>query len=104
MLKNQTNTSVDYSKLEINDLMWYLVFKLYDFSDIITKAKENYDPSIIAKYAIDLAQDFNKFYGNEKIIEDNLNNTEFKLNLALSVSLVLKESLRILGLNAPEKM
>lgn len=104
LLENKTNIEIDYSKIEISDLIWYLVFKLYEFSDIIVKAKDEYDPSLVAKYAIDLAQDFNKFYANEKIVEEDLNKREFKLLLCEAISTVLEESLRLLGIEAPHKM
>lgn len=104
LLEKKSNIDIDYSKIEINELIWNLVFKLYEFSDIIVKAKETYDPSLIAKFAMSLSQDFNRFYANEKIIEENLNNREFKLVISEIVSIVLIECLNVLGIEAPKKM
>lgn len=104
LLEKKENVDIDFSKIQINDLIWNLVFKLYEFSDIIVKAKETYDPSLVAKYAMSLSQDFNKFYANEKILEENINNREFKLTVCEVVSVVLKECLNILGIEAPKKM
>ena len=104
LLSKKENIEIDYSQITVTDLVWYLIQKLNDFNEIIRLAKVNYDPSLIAKYAIDLSQDFNKFYANEKIIEDNLNNKEFKLVVSEAVSIVLEECLSILGIKAPKKM
>lgn len=104
LLSKKENIEIDYSQITVTDLVWYLIQKLNDFNELIRLAKVNYDPSLIAKYAIDLSQDFNKFYANEKIIEDNLNNKEFKLVVSEAVSIVLEECLSILGIKAPKKM
>ncbi len=104
LLNESTDLEIDYNDIEFNQLIWNLVFKLYEFNDIIVKAKLGYDPSLIAKYAIDLAQDFNKFYGNYKINDGNNNEKAFKLRVSKSVAIVLKESLRLLNIDAPNKM
>jgi arginyl-tRNA synthetase len=104
LLKNKTELEIEYNNLEINDLVWNIILRLYEFNEIIIKAKEGYDPSLIAKYAVDLAQEFNKFYANEKIITEDFKETNFKLEICLGVKIVLKESLRLLGIEAPEKM
>jgi arginyl-tRNA synthetase len=104
LLKNKKNIEIDFNKINITESVWNTVFKLYEFKDIVIKAKEGYDPSLVAKYAIDVAQEFNRFYASEKIIDNDLNYTEFKLKVCESVSIILKESLRLLGIEAPEKM
>ncbi len=68
------------------------------------RAKEKYDPSEIATYIIDLAQDFNKFYANEKIIDNDKEATEFRLIISEIVAIVLEEGMRLLGIEAPKKM
>lgn len=104
LLKNKTNTNIDFNSINITESVWNTIFKLYEFKEIVIKAKEGYDPSLVAKYAIDVAQEFNRFYASEKIIDADLNYTEFKLKVCEAVSIVLKESLRLLGIEAPEKM
>lgn len=104
LLKKKENINIDYNKIIIDEFIWNLIFKLYEFPEIVIKAKEDYDPSLIAKYSMSLAQDFNKFYANEKIIDDNINNKAFKLLVCETVSIVLKESFRLLGIEMPDKM
>ncbi len=104
LLNCEDNFKVDYSKVEINSYIWNLVFKLHEFNDIIVKAKLGYDPSLIAKYVMTLAQDFNRFYGNCKINDGNDNDKAFKREVSYAVAVVLKEGLRLLNIDAPEKM
>ena len=104
LLNHKKNIDIDYSKIEVNEYMWNVIFRLYSFGEYIKRAKEKYDPSEIAKYVIDLAQDFNKFYANEKIIDDNLELTEYRLIISEAVAIVLKVGMRLLGVDVPKKM
>jgi len=90
--------------VDINDYIWDIVLEMLKFEEVIIQAKENYDPSEIAKYLIDLAQKFNKFYGAERIITDNKEETEIKSLISESVSIILKEGMNLLGIKIPEKM
>ena len=76
---------------------------LQDFSRVVKRAAENYDPSLIAKYAINLAQAFNKYYAHTRILDESPER-ESRLALSYSTAVVLKEALRLLGVDAPEKM
>lgn len=82
---------------------WKVVTLLMEFMKATKKALEQYDPSQIAKYIVDLAQAFNKYYGEVKILEDN-DGKQARLALVYSVTVVLKEGLRLLGIEAPEEM
>lgn len=104
LLTHKKNIDINYDNIYINEYMWNVIFKLYSFSDTIRRSKEKYDPSEIAKYIIDLAQDFNKLYANEKFIDDDIELSEFRLTIGEVVSIVLKEGMRLLGIDAPNKM
>lgn len=82
---------------------WEIIKLLQDFSRVIKRAAENYDPSLIAKYAISLAQAFNKYYAHTRILDESPER-ESRLALSYSTAVVLKEALRLLGVQAPEKM
>ena len=82
---------------------WEIIKFLQDFSRIIKRASDNYDPSLIAKYAISLAQAFNKYYAHTRILDESPER-DSRLALSYSTAVVLKESLRLLGVEAPEKM
>lgn len=104
LLSHKKGIRINYNKMEINEYIWNIIFKLYNFPESIIDAKEKYDPSEIAKYVIDLAKDFNKFYAHEKIIDENLEATEFRLLICEIVAIVLKEGMRIFGIEVPNKM
>ncbi len=104
LLEHKKNIEIDFSKQVINEYVWNIIFKLYSFPEVIVRAKEKYDPSEIAKYIIDLAQDFNKFYANEKIISDDDEATQFRLTICFIVAIVLEEGMRLLGIESPKKM
>lgn len=82
---------------------WEILKILQDFSRVIERAANQFEPSIIAKYAINLAQHFNKYYAHTRILEESPER-ESRLALSYATGLVLKEALRLLGVEAPEQM
>lgn len=82
---------------------WEIIKLLQDFSRVVKRAAENYDPSLIAKYAINLAQAFNKYYAHTRFLDESPER-DSRLALSYSTAVVLKEALRLLGVDAPEKM
>jgi arginyl-tRNA synthetase len=82
---------------------WKVTSLLMEFSPAIKRACLNFDPSQVAKYIIDLAQAFNKYYAEVKILEECAEQ-QARLALVNSVTEVLKEGLRLLGLEAPLEM
>jgi arginyl-tRNA synthetase len=82
---------------------WELVSLLKEFSTVIETALTKYDPSHIAKYAIDLARSFNQYYSAVRVLEDDLEK-QSRLALVYAVTVVLQEALRLLGIEAPQEM
>ncbi|MCY7145294.1 arginine--tRNA ligase [Streptococcus gordonii] len=82
---------------------WEIIKLLQDFGRVVKRAADNYEPSLIAKYAISLAQAFNKYYAHTRILDESPER-DSRLALSYSTAVVLKESLRLLGVDAPEKM
>jgi arginyl-tRNA synthetase len=82
---------------------WKVTSLLMEFAPAIKRACTNYDPSQVAKYIVDLAQAFNKYYAEVKILEEN-EVREARLALVYSVTVVLQEGLRLLGIEAPREM
>ncbi|VTS26406.1 arginine--tRNA ligase [Streptococcus pseudoporcinus] len=91
----------DYSLKD--DESWEIIKLLQSFATNIQRAADKYDPSIIAKFAIQLAQAFNKYYAHTRILDES-DERDSRLALCYSTAVVLKESLRLLGVQAPEKM
>ncbi|MEH7386784.1 arginine--tRNA ligase [Bacillus sp. JJ1521] len=82
---------------------WAVVKHLMEFPTIIQRSMQLYEPSVIAKYTVELAQEFNKYYSHVKVLheDDEMND---RITLVRSVTIVLKEGLRLLGVKAPEEM
>lgn len=102
LLSHKINTVINYSDVDINDYIWNIVFKMSEFENVLVRAKEGYDPSILAKFLLELSGLFNKFYGNYKIINDK--DEAFRLKVSEAVLIILKEGLRILGIKVPKSM
>ena len=92
-----------YTIVEVNDFEWGIVKVLEQFPHIVKLSADELDPSIIAKYAVNLAQAFNSFYGNIQVLIDS-KHIQYRIALITSTTIVLKEALRLLGMKAPEEM
>ncbi len=95
------DASAVYSLSDENS--WEVIKLLQQYPNTVLNAAEKYEPSVIAKHAIKLAQVFNKFYANVKVLADD-DQKDARLALVYAVTVVLKEDLRLLGLAAPDKM
>ncbi len=104
MLENIKNIDININNIDIDEYIWNIVMKLAIFEEILIQARNNYDPSEVAKYLIDLAQDYNKFYANDRILGDDEVDTEFKLKLSKATSIIIKEGMRLLGIEMPFRM
>ena len=103
----------DIESIEMNDVRvsylkgdsaYELAKMLYKFPDIISDAADKYEPSVLTRHIVDIAQAFNRFYHDEHILVDNEDEKMAKLALTYSTKLVLKNGLGLLGVSAPEKM
>ncbi|MBK3496441.1 arginine--tRNA ligase [Viridibacillus sp. YIM B01967] len=87
----------------LSEEAWPVIITLKEFPEVVTKAFELADPSQIAKHLIELSRAFNKYYAHTRILEEDAT-MQAKLTLCSSVAIVLKEGLRLLGIQAPEEM
>ncbi|CAH1851450.1 arginine--tRNA ligase [Convivina intestini] len=95
---------IDLSDLDLDDAQtWDIITTLGNFPQTVKRAWDNREPSVIAKYALLLARNFNKYYANSKILTDD-QQLNARLALVAAVSTVLTESLRLLGVQAPSEM
>ncbi len=77
---------------------------LYQFEDILKAVVNKNEPSILARYLIDLSQSYSNFYNENKIISEDEKLTEARLCLNKSVGIVLKIGAKLLGMKMPNKM
>lgn len=86
-----------------DDYAWEVAKKLADYPRIIRQAGDRYEPSVVAKYLVQLAQLFNKYYANSRILDQDAGIAS-RIALVAAVAQVLKDGLHLLGLHAPDKM
>lgn len=77
---------------------------IYNFQDTLIQVTEKNEPSILARYLIDLAKAYSSFYNENKIIVDDKDVQNARLYLTYSVGNVLKQGAGLLGIEMPEKM
>ncbi len=82
---------------------WDVIKQLRLFPEMVENAWKHYAPSTIAKYLVDTAQSFNRYYGKTKIISEDSQQAS-RLALVHAVSTVLAEGLRLLGMKSPSEM
>lgn len=77
---------------------------IYSFEDILVQVTDKDEPSILARYLIDLAKAFSSFYNENKIITDDKELQDARIYLTYSVGKVLKIGSGLLGIEMPDKM
>lgn len=103
ILRKSGVTIVD-NNLNLDDVAtWDIVTILNSFPETVQRAWQQREASIIAKYALNLSRAFNRYYANSKILTND-QRLNARLALVQSVSIVLSESLRLLGVKSPEEM
>jgi arginyl-tRNA synthetase len=88
-----------------NDAEFELIKLFCSYDDKIDEAKKEYEPFVIARYVLDIARSFNRFYYQEKIIDvEDVALRDEKLFIVYSIKELIKQNLAILGIRAPERM
>lgn len=87
-----------------SDSAYSLVKLIYRVPDVVVEATDKYEPSILTRHLVDIAQAFNKFYHDEHILVDNEDERNAKLALVKASKTVIANCLGILGIKAPERM
>lgn len=77
---------------------------LADFPNKIQDAAAKYEPSIVSRHLVNIAQAFNKFYHDNPILTSEENVKNARLTIVYAVKTVLTTGLGLLGINAPEQM
>lgn len=94
---------VDFSLLN-NDTAYKIIKLIYSFQDTIIQAAEKYEPYIIARYLINLAQSFSTFYNENKILGEEKKVQDTRVYLTYAVGNVLKIGASLLGIKMPDRM
>lgn len=81
-----------------------VIKNLYKFEEILETVIQKNEPSILARYLIDLAGSYSNFYNENKIIDDDKNIQNARVYLSKSVGTVLKTGASLLGIDMPNRM
>ncbi len=81
-----------------------LLLKVYEFTEVLVSAALKKEPHLITNYVYELASMFHNYYGKHKILTDDIKMSEKRLGLIKTVGITITNALRLIGVNAPEKM
>ena len=81
-----------------------LITLLYELPAVIAEAGEKYEPSIVTRHIVDIAQAYNRFYHDEHILVENEDEKVAKVALVMAARAAIRNGLALLGMKAPEKM
>ena len=74
------------------------------FPDVIREAADKYEPSMITRAVTDIAQAYNKFYYEHRILDDAPGSAAARVALTRAVKNVIKTGLWLIGIESPERM
>ena len=82
-----------------------LIQRLVDYPVAVRQAGDEFSPAVIANYAYNLACDFNSFYHDHSILnEEDADKRALRLVLAQTVAKVIKTAMALLGIEVPNRM
>ncbi|MGN0814968.1 MAG: arginine--tRNA ligase [Candidatus Coproplasma sp.] len=90
--------------IELNAQEFEVVKALAAFPNTVLEAAEKYEPCYVARYAVDLAQKFNKFYFDCKILNADEQFKGTRIEITKATLQTLKNALALLGIGVPDKM
>lgn len=93
----------DYSVLT-DDASMALLKEIARYPQVVIDAADKLEPFVISRYAIALAQAFNKFYHDCQINVEDENVKYTRANIVMIVKTILKDALSLLGIKCPEQM
>lgn len=101
----KSGDSYQHTKLDIKSINQderVLLFKLFQFPEVVAEAASSYSPNMLCNYLFDLSSKYNSFYNQNRIIGGS--NQELRLKITSGVKQVIKNGLKLLGIEAPNRM
>ena len=95
--------NIDLELLQ-DDYSQCIIKLIYNFEDILKQVIDKSEPSILARYLIDLSKAFSLFYTENKIICEDKELQDARIYLTYATGKVLKNGAKLLGIEMPEKM
>lgn len=81
-----------------------LLLKLEEYKSVVQNAAKNRSPYLITKYLQELAASFHQFYAFSKVLVDDKNLMNARLATVKAVTIILKSAMKLIAINAPERM
>ena len=94
---------IDYSGLA-DDEAQHLLRLLSRFPDVVKEAADKYEPSMITRAVTEIAQGYNKFYYEHRVLDEDPGVAAARVALTKAVKDVIKTGLWLIGIEAPERM
>ena len=94
---------IQFEKL-LDEASKNIIKLLYNFENILEQVTEKEEPSILARYLIELAKGFSNFYNDNKILVEDKDIQNARIYLTYAVGKVLKTGSKLLGIEMPNKM
>lgn len=104
--KVQNNIDVEAINVDLlsDEYSQSIINLIYNFSDILKQVVQKNEPCILTRYLIDLAKAYSGFYNENKIICDDIDLQNARVYLNFMVGKVLKQGMKLLGIDMPNKM
>ncbi len=87
-----------------NDEAQQLLRLISRFPDVVREAADKYEPFMITRAVTDIAQAYNRFYYEHRILDDDLAGTAARVALTKATKNVIRTGLYLIGIEAPERM
>lgn len=81
-----------------------LIKLLGEFPQVVERAARTFEPSLLSRYLLDVAQSFNRYYHHHRILVEDASVMSTRLAVVTAVQLVLSKGLYLLGIAAPDRM
>lgn len=101
---NKCGNPKDFELIDLNDDEYAVLNQLGRFKEVVKSAADKYEPSLVTRYALDLASAFNKFYITCRISGEQDKIKNFRLTICKAVKTVLTNALTLLGIETVEEM
>ena len=105
LIKKYNSEISDIKFVNINNEEQTLIKQILDFPSVIQEAATNYSPAVIANYTYELVKEYNSFYQNIPVLNaENEDVKRFRVALSKTVSSVVKNAMKLLGVDVPNQM
>ncbi len=97
------DADADYASLA-DDSASELIALLSRFPEAVYDAADKYEPSMVTRAVTDIAQAYNRFYYDNRILDENPAVRAARVLLTRATRDVLKQGMYLIGMEAPEQM